>query len=315
MKTLLERLDDYLAHAESLLQSPVHRRVFRFNILRTLRWLEDTHGVVRAEQLTPTHLDGWVRHVTTRRTRKGLPLKITSVAKQIQTDRVFVMWLEKIGAAPVGLHAVFPRLKIPFLLPVSVLEHDTMARLLDRIERHTPAGHRHRAMLEVMYSSGVRVAELLGMDIDSVDLRNGLVRVKGKGSKERIVPIGVTARRLLESYLKGIRPLLQHQPGQTALWLNRSGERMPYHTFRRDLQQSLDEADIKTPVTAHTFRRSCATELIRSGANLWHVKDLLGHENVETLNHYVRLTITDLKKTHHRCHPRERDHGACSPVQ
>ena len=310
MKTLFERLEAYLAHLESRQQSPVHRRILRFNILRTLRWLESTHGVVHAEQIAPQHLDAWFRKVATQHTKKGLPLKITSVSKQIQCDRSFVQWLEKIGAVQVRLHEALPQVKVPVLLPVSVLDHSKMERFLDRMARDTPAAHRLRAMLEIMYSSGVRIAELLAMDIDSFDIANGLARVKGKGAKERIVPIGLTARRWLESYLKGIRPLLLKKPGQTALWLNRGGERMPYHTFRRELLLCVEESNLKTPVTAHTFRRSCATELIRSGANIWHVKDLLGHENVETLNHYVRLTIVDLKKTHKKCHPRERDFDA-----
>lgn len=310
MKTLLDRLGDYLRHAESRNQSPVHMRCLRYNVQRTLRWLEETHGVVRAEQLTPEHLDGWFRHVSTRRTRRGLPLKITSVSKQLETDRVFVLWLEKNGACPVGLHEFLPSVKLPQLLPVGVLTHEKMSRLLDGLDGLTPDDHRRRAMMEVLYSSGIRVAELLGMDTGSVDLEHGVVRVFGKGSKERIVPIGITARRLVETYLKGVRPLFLRAPGQTALWLNRSGERMPYHTFRREIKAAVADTGLKEPVTAHTFRRSCATELIRSGANLWHVKDLLGHENVETLNHYVRLTAVDLKATHKKCHPRERDRDA-----
>lgn len=78
------------------------------------------------------------------------------------------------------------------------------------------------------------------------------------------------------------------------------------HVFRRQLAELVLDAGLPVVVTAHTFRRSCATELVRGGANLWHVKDLLGHENLETLKHYTRLTIVDLKKTHARCHPRER---------
>lgn len=307
MKTLIERLGDYLRHAESRNQSPVHLRCLRYNVLRTLRWWEESHGVIHAEQLTPQHLDAWFRHVTTRHTRKGLPLKITSVFKQLQTDRVFVLWLEKAGAAPVGLHEFLPLVKLPQLLPVGVLNHRKMTRLLDGVNALTPEAHRRRAMMEVLYSSGVRAAELLGMNTDSVDFEAGAVRVWGKGSKERVVPIGITARRLLESYLRGVRPLFLRVPGQTALWLNRSGERMPYHTFRREIKAAVAETGLTETVTAHTFRRSCATELIRAGANLWHVKDLLGHENVETLNHYVRLTAVDLKATHKKCHPRERE--------
>lgn len=128
----------------------------------------------------------------------------------------------------------------------------------------------------------------------------------GKGDKWRIVPLGRTAVRLLEGDLKGIRPLRLREPGERAIWLGRTGRRLAYHVFRRQLAELVGDAGLPVVVTAHTFRRSCATELVRGGANLWHVKDLLGHENLETLKHCTLLTIVDLKMTHARCHPRER---------
>ena len=98
--------------------------------------------------------------------------------------------------------------------------------------------------------------------------------------------------------------------GEPALWLNRAGERMPYYTFRRQLTTLSAAAKFPVEVTAHTFRRSFTTELIRGGANIYHVKDLLWHEELDTLRHYTKLTIDDLKKTHEKCHPRERDEPA-----
>jgi len=161
-------------------------------------------------------------------------------------------------------------------------------------------------MLEMLYSTGVRVGELLGLDVRDVDLTNATAVVLGKGRKQRVVPIGKTALRLLESYLKAVRPFLLQQGGEQALFLNQDGKRMPYHTFRRILQRQATSAGLDITVTPHTYRRSCTTELIRSGANLYHVKELLGHQSLETLKHYTKLTIEDLKATHARCHPSER---------
>ena len=162
-------------------------------------------------------------------------------------------------------------------------------------------------MLEFLYSSGVRVAELLGLDLGQVDFRNRQAVVMGKGSKERMVAIGAVAAVATETYLKAFRPLMLRDPCLQALWLDRQGARMPYHTFRRQLLAVAERAGLPVHVTAHTFRRSFTTELIRHGANLWHVKEALGHESIETLSPYVKLTIPDLKKTLARCHPRERD--------
>lgn len=97
------------------------------------------------------------------------------------------------------------------------------------------------------------------------------------------------------------------KPAEAAVWLDRSGPRLPYHTFRRKPVELARELKLPNGITSYTFRRSCATELVRGGANLWHVKDLLGHENLETLKHDAKLTAVDLKKTHARYPPRERD--------
>lgn len=306
MTTLRQQLDDYLAYARSLRRSPVHLRMLRYSVLRTLLWLEEHQGVTKANQLAPRQVTTWIKVVAARRTTKGIPVKQCTVAKQLDADRTFFTWLEHEGLVPASIPSAFPRIKLPDFLPTSVLTHGQMVRLLERIDVTGPAGYQLRAMLEVLYSSGVRIAELLGMDLDAVDLANATARVHGKGDKWRIVPLGRTAVRFLEGYVKGVRGLRLREPEERAIWLGRDGHRLAYHVFRRELVEMVRDAGLPVVVTAHTFRRSCATELVRGGANLWHVKDLLGHENLETLKHYTRLTIVDLKKTHARCHPRER---------
>ena len=308
--TLTQRLDAYLEYSHSINQSPIHRRILRFAVLRTLRWLGETHGISRAEQVTDIHLAGWFRHFSTKRTRKGLPLRITSVDKQFQCDRAFFGWLAKKGIVPATLCEALPRIKLPHLLPTSVLDHKKMVRLLEHGDTRTPAAYRLRTMMEILYSSGMRVDELLSLDLETLDLGSGLIRVRGKVAKERMVPLGKTASRFFENYLRGIRPLLQHQPGETAVFLDDSGKRMPYHTFRRLLLAHVEDADAGKGVTAHTFRRTFATEMIRAGVNIYILAEILGHNSAATLHHYVKLNATDLKKTHAKSHPRERDYHA-----
>src|SRR6056297_3397512 len=165
---------------------------------------------------------------------------------------------------------------------------------------------RDRAMLELLYSTGIRAGEVLALDVARVDLKNATATVYGKGRKERVVPIGKTALRYTESYLTAVRPFLLRDRTEQAVFLDPKGERLPYHCFRRLVHKYADALGIAVNVTPHTFRRSCTTELLRSGANMYHVKDLLGHESLDTLKHYAKLTITDLRATHRQCHPRER---------
>jgi integrase/recombinase XerC len=308
MKPLKILHEDFLSHMEFCGRSPHTIRMLRHCVGHTLRWLEETQRVTGPDQLNRGHLELWVKTVQARRTTKGLPRQLNTLIKQYETDRVFIQWLEKRGALPAGLHETLPRVKQKNLLPTSVLTHEQMEQLLSRTDITTTDGFQLRAMQEFLYTSGVRIAELLGLNLDSVDLVARTARVIGKGQKERMVPFGLTAHDFLEAYLTGIRPLRLRDPFETALWLDRQGSRMPYHTFRRDLIEVVDAAGLDDDVRPHTFRRSCATVLLRGGANVWYVKDLLGHERVDTLDPYLRLLIDDLRKTHAECHPREKDY-------
>jgi len=308
MKTLRESLVEFIEHEKIGNRSRAYQRALHYSVGRLLAWLETTHSVFHPEKLTAQHMAAWGRYVTARTTGKGLPLKPTSICKQFICDRAFIRWLGRRGIVPTALAEELPYPKLPDRLPTSVLTHRQMMKLLYSVNSTTPEGHQLRAMLELFYSSGVRVAELLGLDIEAVDFKNRQALVRGKGEKERMVPIGETAARFIETYLKAFRPLLVRDPQDRALWLDRQGSRMPYHTFRRQLLEVAVASGLPVHVTAHTFRRSFTTELIRNGANLWHVKEALGHESIETLTPYTKLTIPDLKKTHAKCHPREKDH-------
>lgn len=305
-RTLADFLIAHLDHGRSLNLSVHTLRSREYHVRAFLDWLEAAHGVRTADRLRGTHLEGWLKHLTAHRTTRGLPLKPKSINKQIESLRTFLKGLVAHGVAPRPLLESFDYVKEPRLLPTSVLNHAQVKKLMARIDTSNAEGIRDRTMLELLYSTGLRVAELLGLDIADVDLANATAIVTGKGKKQRVVPIGRTALRLADSYLKAVRPFLVRDPGERALFLDRFGKRMPYATFLRRLHHYSQQAGLEVNVTPHTFRRSCTTELIRGGANLYHVKELLGHETLETLKHYTKLTIEDLKKTHEKCHPREK---------
>jgi integrase/recombinase XerD len=133
-----------------------------------------------------------------------------------------------------------------------------------------------------------------------------VAQVFGKAKKERVAPIGKTELKTLETYVKAVRPFLLKTLETAALFIGYTGNRICYDTLREIVQFYADKAQIKENVTPHTFRRSCTTALVREG-NLYHLKELLRHESLDTLKHYTKLTITDLKKPHAKCHPREKD--------
>jgi len=307
MKALLQYHAEFVEHEKLANRSPLYLRGLHYYGLRFVRWLEERHNVSRPEGLTREHVEAWAKHVREIVTTKGMPLRPTSVIKLIDCSRVFLVWLSTHGAVSAVIPAALPKIRPPDVLPTSVLTHKQMMRLLRAVDRTTPEGVQLHAMLEFLYSSGVRIAELLGLDLDKVDLVNRQAIVWGKGSKERVVAIGESAARFTETYLKAFRPTLSHNVGERALWLDRQGGRMPYATFRRKLLAVAQRVGLPVNITAHTFRRSFATEMIRAGADLWPITIQMGQKSPEALRPYIKLTIPDLKKTHARCHPRERD--------
>jgi site-specific recombinase XerD len=270
------------------------------------RWLEEKR-CPHPEELQTKLLERWIRHLRQKKSLRGGLLKPSSVNKAIVGAKTLLDWLQREGKVGAVVASALVCIKEPRLLPQSVLTHAQMQRLLAAGATDSPGGLRDRAMWELLYSSGIRVAELLGLELADVDLHAASAIVTGKGDKQRVVPFGKTAGRFLACYIQGVRPGLLLAPDEPALWLARDGRKVSYAACRRRLAAHASVLKLPFPVTPHTFRRSCTTELVRSGANLWHVKELLGHENLDTLQHYIRLTITDLKKTHARCHPRERD--------
>ena len=310
MTTLKDLLAAFLARERDRNFSRCTLRNRRYTLAAFLDWLEAQAQVATADQVRKAHLDAWLKHLNGRRTRNGLPLKAASVNILIVAVRQFLDYLAARGFVPVGLPAVLQCVKAPNLLPQGALTHAQMRKLLARIQTGTPEGYRNRAMIELLYSSGLRAAELLGLDVGGVDFAHATAIVTGKGDKQRVVPIGRTALRCLESYVKAVRPFLLRDAGERAVFLDRKGHRLRYNAFAQIVRACAVRAGVDdVHVTAHTFRRSCATELLRGGANMYHVKDLLGHETLNTLKHYAKLTIVDLKKTHEKCHPRERDEG------
>jgi site-specific recombinase XerD len=306
MKTLGDLLADYLEHGRSLNLSSYTLRIASYQVRSFLDWLETRYAVGMADQLRREHFETWLKHLAGRRTGRGLPLKPSTVNKLIESVRGFLKYLRSHGLVAVSLRNGLVYVKEPQLLPTSVLKHEQVRRVLQRVPTTNAEGWRNRAIIELLYSTGLRAGELLGLNVTDVDLAGATAIVLGKGGKQRVVPIGKTALRQLESYIKAVRPFLLRDAAELALFLDRRGQRLPYHTLRRIIHRQAEVSGVEVKVTPHTFRRSCTTELIRGGANLYHVKELLGHESLETLKHYTKLTIEDLRKTHQKCHPRER---------
>lgn len=305
-RTLRQWLDSHLEYGRALHQSKFTLRARRYHGRNFLKWLETHYEVHTADRLRAEHLEAWTKHLAGLTTPRGMPHNAKTTNKLIESTKAFLRYLAERQVIPQSLLAGLVYVKEPKMLPTSVLTDAQVRKMFQAIPTSDASGWRDRVMLELLYSSGVRARELVGLSIGDLDLKNGTALVFGKGQKQRVVPIGKTALRLLKSYVGGVRPFLVSDSNEPALFLNRAGKRLSYENLLRIVHRHADRVSLDVNVTPHTFRRSCATEMIRGGANLYHVKDLLGHETLDTLRHYAKLNVDDLKRTLARCHPRER---------
>jgi len=190
--------------------------------------------------------------------------------------------------------------------PLSVQQVDEL--LEQPSKRGTPESHRDQAMLELLYATGLRVTELVSLDLDSLTLEAGSASAKcmGKGAKERTVPIHAQALQALLSYLNDGRARLVKNKKERALFVNRRGERLTRQGFWLILKQYARSAGIGDGVTPHSLRHSFATHMIRGGAPLRSVQELLGHANISTTQVYTQITDDHVRRVYEQAHPRAR---------
>lgn len=194
-----------------------------------------------------------------------------------------------------------PNVGRPLPKPISVTQ---VRRLLEQPARlSTPEAKRDRAMLELLYASGMRVSELVGLNLDDI-IGDGYVRCFGKGHKERIIPIHQRAVLAVEEYTKETRSKLTQNRQERALFLNRRGERLTRQGFWQILKAYAKQAELGADITPHTLRHSFATHMLSGGADLRSVQELLGHANISTTQVYTHLTTEHVRRTYEKSHPR-----------
>jgi len=229
----------------------------------------------------------------------------TSITRKLSAIRSFFRWAvatERLKSNPCeGVRSPKAGRRAPRVL---------QAEEMDRLLTETGKGQDHyakrdAALLEVLYGGGLRVAELVRLDIADLDEREQLVRVRGKGRKERIVPLGRPALEAVERYLVA-RPNFGPMPEEPALFLNRFGRRLSDRSVRNVLNRRHFESGGWQPVHPHMMRHSCATHLLEEGAELRHIQEFLGHESLATTQRYTQVSLEQLMRKYDEAHPRAR---------
>jgi integrase/recombinase XerC/integrase/recombinase XerD len=247
-----------------------------------------------------------VRHRDVRRYGAGLSREgaaAATVARKLAAIRGlydFLVRTERAGQNPADLVSSPKREeKLP-----RVLTGEQMRSLLERIPARTPLQLRDRAMLELAYSCGLRCEEIVNLDLGSVDFESERVRVFGKGSKERLLPVGEPAQRALRRYAERGRHALAADPREAALFLSKSGRRLSNSDVTRRLGLWVREAALAAGVSPHSLRHSFATHLLEGGADLRAIQELLGHASISTTQVYTRVDAARLREVYAATHPR-----------
>jgi integrase/recombinase XerC len=223
----------------------------------------------------------------------------TSIARHLSALRTFFKYLMREGIVEANPARGVATPKREKHLP-TVMQPSDVALLLEQPDLDANLGIRDRAWLELLYASGLRISELVGIDIDDIELRARLVKVRGKGSKERIVPFGSKAEEAVRAYLK----VREADPDEQALFVNYRGARITTRSVRRLFDEYIRGASLRAGISPHTMRHSFATHLLNAGADLRGIQELLGHASLSTTQKYTHLNDWQLIAVYKKAHPR-----------
>ncbi|MBW8327888.1 MAG: site-specific tyrosine recombinase XerD [Thiobacillus sp.] len=291
---LIDRFCDHLWLEDGL--ADLTLAAYRRDLKTFAAWLEKERSH-RLDTIAPGDVEAYLAWRFARRTQPRSAARYTSALKR------FYRYLlrERLIAADPTLNLDSP--KLPRALPKTLTEAD-VERLLDSADSGTPLGLRDRAMLETLYATGLRVSELVGLKLTALNINDGVLRVTGKGNKDRLVPLGEEAVQWLRRYLADARPLLLEKNLSDAVFVTARGGGMTRQAFWYLLKRRARTAGITRPLSPHTLRHAFATHLLNHGADLRVVQMLLGHSDISTTQIYTHVARERMKQLHAQHHPR-----------
>lgn len=274
-------------------------RAYCSDILGFLVWLEEKS----CEEVNFTNIKEYLHYI------QKFNFKKTTISRKIASLRTFYKFLyreRKVDSNP-AMSLTLP--KKPKSLP-KFLTPDEVEKILSNVKIDTPAGYRNRAILELLWATGMRVSELSGLNFGDLNLENNEIRVFGKGAKERIILVSDRAKNYLQRYIDTARVLvakgyrLEEPTESTPVFINNTGYRLQTKTIRNVINETVQNIELPKKVTPHVFRHSFATHLIENGADLRVVQELLGHASISNTQIYTHISLQHMKEVYDETHPR-----------
>jgi len=303
MDELIERYVNYLRYERNA--SPHTVRNYRSDLLQFRDYLAEGRAAAPVDvgSVDALRIRGFLSMLFSRQEKKS------SIARKLSAVRAFFKFLKREGALAENPSTLVSTPKQDKTLP-RIMTEEEMNTFLDRVAEAAktgdPAMRRDRALLELLYASGLRVSELVGLDLRSVNFGDSIVLVRGKGRKERIVPFGSKAKQALEDYLPVRQRILQERkkPSQQALFLNVWGERLTTRSVDRLVKKYVRSYGPAVKVSPHSLRHAFASHLLTEGADLRAIQEMLGHSSLATTQKYTQVSIKQLIEVYDKTHPK-----------
>jgi integrase/recombinase XerD len=279
-----------------------------YNLSLFFAWLETSENITALGGITDGYITAWNAYLHYGTFKNGRHLTAGTIGQRLASVKIFLRLFHEAGDIKEDLsrHVVLPKIKRA--LPRNVPSVKDMALLLDTVKPVDSISLRDRCMMELLYATGMRATELLTLPLDNVDLTGKTVFVTGKGSKDRLIPLGPWIVPWLLEYLETGRPrLIDKRRPKGFLFLSKHGNAMYESSLCLIISRWVEKAGLMRRISPHGFRHACATHLLEGGADIRYIQELLGHTELSTTQIYTRVDITALKKAHLKYHPRQRE--------
>jgi integrase/recombinase XerD len=288
--------------------SPVSISAYSDHLRGLFDYLKEKE-IADIKRVTRDTLKDYQLKITEHKDQEGKPYTIATISLKIRAIRRFFEYLEETNQILVNPAEYLKEPEKETRLPRVVLTEDEVRKILDQPNLSSMTGIRDRTILEVFYSTGIRLEEMVNLTIYDCDLQGGLLRVnKGKFAKDRVIPLGRHAVRFLKEYITHVRP--HHTRENKAirnLFVNQSGKPLSKVIIEIVVRNYAREAGIQKKVTPHIFRHTFATQLVKNGADITAVQKMLGHSDLRVTHIYTKVAGIEVKRTHNSHHPREKD--------
>ena len=291
-----KNIDEFLEYLRYERNASVHTiAAYRRDLLQLAAYMDGRK--IRLSQVDNIVLRGWLAELHDRRLSK------TSVVRKLAAVRSFFQYCLKRRICDDNPAGVVTRPKLDSPVP-SFLSEGEIGQFLDLPDKDERLGPRDRAIFELFYATGIRVSELVGLDVADVGLDERLIRVRGKGKKERIVPFGRTAAACLAAYFETCPNLRKGNFNEPAVFLNYRGERITPRSVERLVAKYIRKTAVRRKISPHSLRHSFASHLLGRGADLRVIQELLGHESLGTTQKYTHIDLPQLLDVYRKSHPR-----------